>query len=89
MFSRLFGGEDDYVSEHFALLLKKNGLRHIRFHELRRYCASLLLAKKVPMKMIQEWLGHSDISTTSNIYSHLDAESKLESADIIGAALSS
>ena len=37
----------------------------------------------------QEWLGHSDISTTSNIYSHLDAESKLESADIIGAALSS
>ena len=41
------------------------------------------------MKMIQEWLGHSDISTTSNIYSHLDAESKLESAGIIGAALSS
>ncbi|MBQ6171739.1 MAG: site-specific integrase [Clostridia bacterium] len=79
----------DYVSEHFALLLKKNGLRHIRFHELRHSCASLLLAKKVPMKMIQEWLGHSDISTTSNIYSHLDAESKLESADIIGAALSS
>ena len=79
----------DYVSEHFALLLKKNGLRHIRFHELRHSCASLLLAKKVPMKMIQEWLGHSDISTTSNIYSHLDAESKLESAGIIGAALSS
>lgn len=79
----------DYVSEHFALLLKNNGLRHIRFHELRHSCASLLLAKKVPMKMIQEWLGHSDISTTSNIYSHLDAESKLESADIIGAALSS
>ena len=79
----------DYVSEHFSLLLKKNGMEHIRFHELRHSCASLLLAKKVPMKMIQEWLGHSDISTTSNIYSHLDAESKLESADIIGAALSS
>jgi len=69
--------------------VKKNGLRHIRFHELRHSCASLLLAKKVPMKMTQEWLGRSDISTTSNIYSHLDAESKLESADIIGAALSS
>ncbi len=79
----------DYVSEHFALLLKKNGLRHIRFHELRHSCASLLLAKKVPMKQIQEWLGHSDMSTTANIYSHLDAESKLESAGIIGAALSS
>ena len=57
--------------------------------DLRHSCALLLLAKKVPMKMIQEWLGHSDISTTSNIYSHLDAESKLESADIIGVALSS
>ena len=69
--------------------MKKNGLRHIRFHELRHSCASLLPAKKLPMKMIREWFGHSDIGTTSNIYSHLDAESKLESADIIGAALSS
>ena len=69
------------------MLLNQNGLRHIRFHELRHSCASLLLAKKVPMKMIQDWLGHSDIQTTSNIYSHLDAQSKLESADVIAAAL--
>ena len=47
------------------------------------------LAKKVPMKMIQDWLGHSDIQTTSNIYSHLDAQSKQESADVIAAALES
>jgi integrase len=37
--------------------------------------------------MIQDWLGHSDIQTTSNIYSHLDAQSKLNSAAVIGAAL--
>ena len=77
----------DYVTSHFAVLLKQNGMRHIRFHELRHSCASLLLAKKVPMKMIQDWLGHSDIQTTSNIYSHLDAESKLESAAVISEAL--
>ena len=70
-----------------GVLLNQNGLRHIRFHELWHSCASLLLAKKVPMKMIQDWLGHSDIQTTSNIYSHLDAQSKLESADVIAAAL--
>ncbi|MBQ6171012.1 MAG: tyrosine-type recombinase/integrase [Clostridia bacterium] len=64
-------------------------MKKICFHDLRHSCASVLLAQGVPMKQIQEWLGHSDISTTSNIYSHLDAESKLESADIIGAALSS
>ena len=48
-----------------------------------------MLAKKVPMKQIQEWLGHSDIGTTANIYNHPDAESNLESADVISAALSS
>ena len=43
-------------------------------------CASLLLANGVPMKQIQEWLGHSDFSTTANIYAHLDYTSKLSSA---------
>lgn len=43
-------------------------------------CASLLLANGVPMKQIQEWLGHSDFSTTANIYAYLDYASKLSSA---------
>lgn len=53
----------------------------IRFHDLRHSCASLLLKNGVPMKQIQEWLGHSDFSTTANIYAHLDCSSKLISAD--------
>ena len=69
-----------YVSEQFPKLLEKNGLRPIRFHDLRHSCASLLLANGVPMKQIQEWLGHSDFSTTANIYAHLDYASKLSSA---------
>ena len=44
-------------------------------------CASLLLANGVPLKHIQEWLGHSDFSTTANIYAHLDYSPKLTSAD--------
>lgn len=70
-----------YVTESFPKLLKANGMRHIRFHDLRHSCASLLLANGVPMKQIQEWLGHSDFSTTANIYAHLDYSSKLTSAD--------
>ena len=39
------------------------------------------------MKEIQAWLGHSDISTTANIYSHLDFTSKITSANVMDSAL--
>lgn len=68
----------NYVTQHFALILKKNGMRKITFHELRHSCASLLLKSGVSMKEIQEWLGHSDFGTTANIYAHLDSSAKLE-----------
>ena len=70
-----------YVTESFPKLLKANGLRPVRYHDLRHSCASLLLADGVPMKQIQEWLGHSDFSTTANSYAQLDYSSKLTSAD--------
>lgn len=72
--------QPDSVTTGFPQLLKENGLRRIRFHDLRHSCASLLLKEGVPMKQIQEWLGHSDISTTANIYAHLDSQSKNLSA---------
>ena len=78
----------DEVSDHFRTLLKQKGLRHIRFHDLRHSCASLLLANGVPMKQIQEWLGHSDMGTTANIYSHLDFNSKINSANVMDGVLS-
>ena len=71
----------DYLSNSFQIILQNYHLRRIRFHDLRHSCASLLLANGVPMKMIQEWLGHSDFSTTANIYSHLDYASKVSSAE--------
>ena len=70
----------NYITSQFPKLLERNGFRKIRFHDLRQSCASLLLASGVPMKHIQEWLGHSDFSTTANIYAHLDYSSKLTSA---------
>lgn len=76
-----------YITMHFKIILEKNGLKKIRFHDLRHSCASMLLSNKVPMKFIQAWLGHSDMSTTANIYSHLDDSEKLTSASVLGAIL--
>ena len=70
----------DYLTSYFPQYIQKHGCKRMRFHDLRHSCASLLLANGVPLKQIQEWLGHSDFSTTANIYAHLDYTSKLSSA---------
>lgn len=77
----------NFISQNFSILLRNNNLRKIRFHDLRHSCASLLLANGISMKEIQEWLGHSDFSTTANIYAHLDYSSKLSSANAMSKCL--
>lgn len=76
-----------YLTEEFPKCLEKHGLPRMRFHDLRHSCASLLLANGVPLKQIQEWLGHSDFSTTANIYAHLDYTSKLSSAQAMESGI--
>lgn len=70
----------DYLTSQFPAFIQRHGMKKMRFHDLRHSCASLLLANGVPLKQIQDWLGHSDFSTTANIYAHLDYSSKLSSA---------
>ena len=72
-----------YITQHFPLILQNNGMRRIHFHDLWHSCASLLYANGVSLKEIQEWLGHSYISTTSNIYTHLNFTSRVASANAI------
>ena len=72
------------LSHNFIKIIRKNNLKHIRFHDLRHSCASIMLSNGVPMKQIQEWLGHADFGTTANIYSHLDFyKTKQNSANTI------
>lgn len=72
----------EYVSQHFHRLLLWNDLPLIRFHDLRHSCASILLSKGFTLKDVQEWLGHSDITLTANIYGHLDIERKMSIANV-------
>lgn len=76
-----------YVTDHFRELLDKYGLRHIRFHDLRHTFASLLINQDVPLINVSNFLGHSDLSTTANIYAHLDKASKQASAAVISDIL--
>ena len=76
-----------YISEHFSHLLTKCGLRHIRFHDLRHTFASVLLNNNVPLINVSNFLGHSTIGTTANIYGHLDKASKQATADVMSSVL--
>ena len=77
----------DYVSHKFKEILIKNGLRKIRFHDLRHSCATLLVKKGISLREIQDWLGHSSSRTTER-YTHLDSSTKIKSASAIESALS-
>jgi integrase len=74
------------VLDQLKTFLKKAGLPDVRFHDLRHSAATLLLSLGVHPKVVQEILGHSQISMTMDIYSHVmpsmhqDAMGKLNEA---------
>ena len=71
----------DYLTQEFPIFMEKNRFRRVRFHDLRHSCASLLLANGVPLKCIQEWLGHSSFKITADAYAHLEYASKVAAAN--------
>ncbi|MCD8206555.1 MAG: site-specific integrase [Bacteroidales bacterium] len=77
----------DFVTSHFQKLLKDHHLPHIRFHELRHSCASILLNDGCTLKDVQEWMGHADIKMTANIYGHLDVARKQYLADRMSSSI--
>lgn len=61
----------DYITKTFHKILSRHGMPDIRLHDLRHSCASILLESGHNLKDVQQWLGHSDIQTTGNVYGHL------------------
>lgn len=74
----------EYLSQMLTKLQEKADLPHCRFHDLRHLCASIMLFQGINVKVAQERLGHKDISTTMNIYSHVLPSSAKEAAEKIG-----
>lgn len=73
----------DYVTHKFKEILEKNGLRPIRFHDLRHSCISLLVKNNFNMKTIQEYARHADYNLTANTYSHVEDTIKKAEIDSI------
>ena len=63
--------DPDFVTHHFIRMMQKSNLPPLRFHDLRHSAVYMLRQGGCDAKDIQVWLGHSDVSTTLNIYGHL------------------
>jgi integrase len=77
----------DYLSELFHRRLKAAGLPRIRFHDLRHTWATLALANGVHARVVQERLGHANVATTLNIYSHVIPGLQEEAATRVAALI--
>ena len=75
------------VLRHFKTVIEQTGLPEIRFHDLRHTHATLLLAAGVHPKVVQERLGHSQISLTLDTYSHVIPSLQTEAAEQFEAIL--
>lgn len=65
----------DYITDHFAVVLKRIGLRYIKFHALRHTTGTLLMKQSgMNLKLIQQYLRHSESSITAKYYLHPDVE---------------
>jgi integrase len=71
----------------FEPLLKRAGLPRMRFHDLRHTSATLLLGRGVHPKVVSEMLGHTRISTTLDLYSHVSMTMQQQAADAFDAIL--
>ena len=77
----------NWVTYSFRKLLDDNGMRRIRFHDLRHSCATLLRHEGVRMEDISKWLGHSNTLTTEQVYAHYDEAAKDDTLKAISNAL--
>lgn len=75
------------VIRRLKVLLRNAGVEEMRFHDLRHSAASLLGAQGVPARVVTEVLGHSRISVTLDLYSHVFASALGDAADAMDRAL--
>lgn len=76
----------DCVSKTAVKFLTECGFEGVRLHDLR-HTAATILAKRLPPKLVQTFLGHSDIQTTLNIYTHITTSDKINTSETMSSLL--
>lgn len=79
--------DPDFVTHHFRRVLVANDVPIIRFHDLRHSAVNTLRKGGCDVKDIQAWLGHSDVSTTLNVYGHILQGDMVRLGNVVDAAL--
>jgi integrase len=74
-------------SQAFRKFVRRHGLRRIRFHDLRHSHATQMLASGIHPNIAQERLGHSSISVTLDLYSHVLPGMQADAAARVDAAM--
>jgi integrase len=75
------------VKRRLDALLKDAGMPHFRVHDIRHFAASLMLAQGVPLKVVSDILGHSQISTTADLYTHVLPSLRKEAINLMDSIL--
>ena len=75
------------VTRYFQRALVDAGLPHQRFHDMRHACATLLLERGEDLAVVSKLLGHSNLSTTADVYAHLTRGMQQRAADRMDAIL--
>ena len=58
------------MTQKWERFVEKHGLKHIRFHDLRHSCATMMVEAGIDMKTVQTRIGHANIAMTMDVYAH-------------------
>ena len=81
--------QPNYVTQHFKLVLRKNHLRSIRFHDLRHTFATMAISSGVDVKTLSSMLGHFSAGFTLDTYTHITNDMQRGAAEKIGGFMES